>query len=804
MIFDSPQSFSQSYTDRCIEKYGCTPKNCGTRERYAVLAELLAGELRRRLAQSDSRDMRTPQVYYFSMEFLIGNMLTNTLFATGLEDTVRLGLTQLGIDLDTLLPCEDDAALGNGGLGRLAACFLDSMAFLGIHGHGNGILYRSGLLKQEIWNNVQHEVPETWLEEGDYPWAARRSDRSFIIKFGGDVHMDYIDGRMYFRQTHWEGVRAVPYELPMLARDGKSVNVLRLWKAESPKGFDLSSFNRGDFLGGLSAISRAESISQVLYPNDNSFEGRRLRLMQEYFCVSAGLAAIVADYKVAHKGSLKGIDDLVRIHVNDTHPTLCIPELMRIFMDEEKMEWNSAWAMTVKMVSYTNHTVMPEALECWPVSLMKAVLPRVHMIISEINRRWMDFLYRDKSLDMATISRMAIIRDDTVHMADLSVVGSHSVNGVAGLHSEILKNDVLKDFYRVFPQRFNNKTNGISQRLFLMKANPGLASLLDGTVGPGWRQDPNELEKLMPYAGDAGLQEEFFRIKRERKQHLADYVRKTQNITLNPDALFDVQVKRIHAYKRQLLNIMQIMDAYNRILDGETMEPRVYFMAGKAAPGYALAKSIICLANTLSRHIEATPGVRDVIKLVFLPNLNVTLGEMIYPAADISQQISTAGKEASGTGNMKFMMNGAVTLCTLDGANVELLQLVGEENAIRFGLTTKEISELRRNKNYNPSDYYVDHPRIRRIIDQINGNLLPGDTNQFQDISASLLQWGDEFFVLADFDAYVAAQEKALLLYKDQPRMRRMQLVNIAKSGFFSSDRSIREYARDIWGLEGF
>ncbi len=803
MITDAT-SFAQTYLDTYVSHYGHEPAAGDARTRYTVLAQVLADELRRRLAKSPTRDANVKQVYYFSMEFLIGNMLTNTLSNLQVEPIVREGLAKLKIDLDELLPMEDDAALGNGGLGRLAACFLDSMASLGIAGHGNGIYYRRGLFKQGIENCQQAEIPETWQEE-PYPWAVRRSDQAVDVKFGGDIHMDYINGRMYFKQIKWQAVRAVPYEIPVIAwNDPDTVNILRLWKAESIEGFDLPAFNRGDFLGALSHESWAESISAVLYPNDNNFEGRRLRLMQEYFFVAAGLAAILRDYRAAHNGSLSGIEDKICIHINDTHPTLCIPELMRILVDEEGMEWDDAWKIMHSMISYTNHTVLPEALECWPTDLMRSILPRIHMIIEEINRRWMDTLYRKGDLPVDQIAQMAILRDGQVHMATLSVVGSYSVNGVASLHTEILKRDVLHPYYQMFPERFNNKTNGISHRSFLIKANPLLTELLCDVIGPSWMTHPQDLEKLLPYVDDKSVQHEFAKVKHKNKMRLAEYVRKTQGLVINHDAIFDVQVKRIHAYKRQLLNLMHIMHLYNRVLAGDDVQPRVFFLAGKSAPGYAFAKSIIRLTNTLAQFIDNDPVARKVIQVVFLPNLNVSLGEMIYPAADISQQISTAGKEASGTGNMKFMMNGAITLCTLDGANVEILDLVGEENAIRFGLTVEQIQEMRQKGSYHPSDYYRDDANIRQVINQLSGALLPGDTNQFQDIVSSLLQWGDEFFVLGDFDMYRQAQERVQAIYREKPAFRRMQLTNIAKSGYFSSDRAITEYARDIWKLPGF
>lgn len=798
MFFNDARELSTEFQEAHRQRFSL-PVSEGSRYTwYATLANLLADRLRLAQAASDTHHFEHKQVYYFSMEFLIGNLLRNYLSFMQVEDDVATAFQELGIDMEEVLSVEQDAALGNGGLGRLAACFMDSMAALGIAGHGMSIRYRYGLFAQDIADCRQIEVPEKWLTE-EYPWETRRSDEAVLVRFGGSVRLDTSRGRMDFIHEGYEQVRAVPYDVPVMALGNEgTVNTLRLWNAEALDEFDLDAFNRGDFLQALKPQSQFNAISYVLYPNDNNAEGRKLRLMQEYFFVCAGLHSIVSTYKKVH-GSIQDIQEHVAIHINDTHPALCVPEMMRILLDEEGLGWDEAWDITVGLMSYTNHTVLPEALETWPLPLMRELLPRVCMIIEEINRRFMESLFARNDLTGTNAVNIAIIRNDTVHMAALAVVGSHSINGVAALHTQILKDSVMQPYFFLYPERFNNKTNGISHRTFLCKANRPLAALITDGIGDAWVRRPEELEKLTRFEEDASFLERLGEVKRLNRVRLSSYILQSEGILVDPDAIFDVQVKRLHAYKRQLLNVMHILYLYNRIKEGQHIHPRVFIFAGKAAPGYTFAKSVIHLINRLSQRIQNDPMVREQLQVVFMHNLNVSSGEMIYPAADISQQISTAGKEASGTGNMKFMMNGAVTLGTLDGANVEIHDLVGSDNIVTFGYTVEDIERMRREHSYNPWSFYREDAEIRQLIHQLNSTFLPGGTEPFEDIVRSLLQDGDEYFVLGDFHPYCAAQQRVQDLYEDTLRFRQMQLHNIAKSGFFSSDRTIVQYARDIW-----
>lgn len=731
------------------------------------------------------------QVYYFSMEFLIGKLLSFYLVNMEILDLVREGLSDLNIKLEDLLDQESDAGLGNGGLGRLAACFLDSMSFLGIKGHGNGIRYKYGLFEQKVINGFQAEVADNWLKNG-YPWELRKPDKAIIVKFKGQIRVESILGKLAFIHENYEPILAVPYDIPVFSyRNPFYINNLRLWSAEPLSAeLDLDLFNRGEFNQALSYKSEVEAISYILYPEDSNQAGRELRLKQEYFFVAAGLGSIVRSYKKSN-GSLQELPQWVAIHINETHAALCIPELMRILMDEEGLSWEDAWTITVNATSYTNHTIMPEALEKWPVEMLKYLLPRIYMLIEEIDRR-----FREEH-------PFGIIQDGEVHMAPMAIMGSHSVNGVAALHTHILKEQVFRDFHELYPGKLNNKTNGVSHRRFLYASNPDLSELITEAIGPYWKKNAEELQQLKAFQNDASFLEQLAQIKYRNKCRLAQKVKMKQGIDLDPQSLFDVQVKRIHAYKRQLLNVFKIMYLYNQLKANSDYltQPQTFIFAGKAAPGYHYAKTMIKLINTLAFKINQDPEVKKKLRLVFLENLNVTLAESIYPAADISEQISTASKEASGTGNMKFMMNGALTLGTLDGANVEIREAVGDEHCFIFGLTSEEVFHYSQQGGYKAWDEYLRNPDLKRIVDQLVCGHFQEVGKEFTNIHDSLLLYNDEFFVLKDFGPYIKTYDSLINLYPQKERWYRSTLLNIAESGRFSSDRTIREYAEQIWKI---
>lgn len=739
------------------------------------------------------------QVYYFSMEFLIGRLLGSNLLNLGIKDTCKEALAELGIDLDDLLEVEHDAGLGNGGLGRLAACFLDSMASVGIPGHGCGIRYDYGLFEQKIVNGYQVEIPDNWLKNGNV-WEVRREDKAVVVKFGGDVTPVLEDDKLSFKHENFEAVLAVPYDTPIIGYKNDTVNTLRLWSAETiDKDFDLASFSKGEYTKAVEHKYSVQSISQVLYPDDTRVEGKILRLKQQYFFVSAGLQSIIRTYKKMHKPISK-LDEYIQIQINDTHPAVAVAELMRILVDEEMLEWDDAWKITTNVMSYTNHTILAEALEKWPIKIFKNLLPRIFMIINEINERFCKDVYA-KYDDLNIVHDMAIICDGYVKMAYLAIVGSHSVNGVAKLHTEILKERELSKFYNFFPQKFNNKTNGITHRRWLLQSNPGLADLITKSIGQNWIKEPIKLINLLSYSKDKEFQDKIHKIKQANKTQFADYFKKEHGITIDPNSIFDVQVKRLHAYKRQLLNVFNILDLYYRIKDNPNLDivPRTFFFGAKAAPGYYLAKQTIKLINTVADLVDNDPSVNGKIKVVFLENYSVSLAEKIIPAADVSEQISTTTKEASGTGNMKLMMNGAVTIATLDGANVEIHDQVGDDNIVIFGMKKDEVMEYEKKKNYNSTEYYNNDPRLKRILDSLVNGSLGVPNSEFSDIHKYLLANNDEFFVLKDFASYIDAQNKIDELYKNQSKWLEMSIVNIAHSGAFSSDNTIRKYARDIW-----
>jgi starch phosphorylase len=802
-MFATKEGFCEAYLAKFAETHGKSFDESTPWEKYQTLVLLVKEWFAENWVETNNSYAReqVKQVYYFSMEFLIGKLLSYYLLNLDIKDTVEAGLKDLGSSLEELLEVEKDAGLGNGGLGRLAACFLDAMAFLDIPGHGNGIRYKYGLFQQKIVNGYQTEVPDNWLSNG-YPWEIKKPDKAVIVKFKGDVKVSVVDGRLTFRHENYEPVLAVPYDIPIVSYENyQTINTLRLWSAEPiVVEFDLASFYRGEFSKAVSYKSEVEAISNILYPDDSSQAGRELRLKQEYFFVAAGLGSIVRRYKKKN-GSLKDFHRKIAVHINDTHPALCIPELMRILIDEEGMGWEEAWNITVNTISYTNHTIMPEALEKWPVDIFKYLLPRIYMIVEEIDRRYRLEMQEKFPNDQAIIERTAIIRDGQVWMANLAVIGSHSVNGVSRLHTGILKEHLLKDFQIIYPYKIRNKTNGVSHRRFLQEANPKLAALITEAIGPGWIFRPEELEKLLAYQDDEAFLAKLAQVKRHNKQKLAQIIYNKMGVKVDPDSVFDVQVKRIHAYKRQLLNVFRIMDLYNRLKENPRLpiHPHTFIFSGKAAPGYHYAKTIIKLINTLAHKINNDQDVADKIKVVFLENFNVSLAEKIYPAAEISQQISTASREASGTGNMKFMLNGAVTLGTLDGANVEIKEAVGDENIFIFGLKAEQVMNFYQKGGYNSWEEYHTYPRLRKVVDQLINGFFSEAEGEFRVIYDSLLRDNDEFFVLKDFCPYVEAWQRLNFLYSNQRAWQKTSLINIAKAGLFAADRTVKEYAEDIW-----
>jgi len=806
-MFTNKDEFKKVFIDRLQTIVGKSLKDSSISDKYIVFSILIRGIINKRWYQSNNEYSlaKEKQVYYFSMEFLLGRLLGSNLFNLGLTEICSEGLKELGIDLAELEAVEHDAGLGNGGLGRLAACFLDSMASLQLPGHGCGIRYRHGMFEQKIVDGYQVELPDNWLRDG-YAWEMRKADRAVTVKFGGYVRLEEQNGRLTAIHEGYEPVLAVPYDVPIVGAHCNTVNALRLWSAETCY-FDLSSFSKGDYLKAVEHKYTLEATSQILYPDDNYPEGKTLRLKQQYFFVSAGLQSIVRRYKRLHgetAADLVKLHKKVAIHINDTHPALAIPELMRLLIDEEGLGWEEAWATTNKTISYTNHTILPEALEKWPIELVKTLLPRMYMIIKEINERFCAALWEKYPGDWERIRGMAIIGDGYVRMANLAVVGSHSVNGVAKVHSEILKTVVMADFHQFYPQRFNNKTNGVTHRRWLAKANPKLAELITGAIGRGWLAHPDELAKLHRYAQHPQFQASIKAVKRANKERLAEYIKDKMGIIIDVDSIFDVQVKRIHAYKRQTLNALHILDLYNRLKANPSLDivPRTFIFGGKSATGYYLAKRIIKFINTLADVINNDQEINGKIKVVFLENYSVSLAELIMPAADVSEQISTASQEASGTGNMKFMMNGAVTIGTLDGANIEIRDEVGDDNILIFGLTADEVLGYYKNGGYNAMEEYHRNQRLRTVVDQLMNGFFPVSADEFDSIHHSLMRTNDQYFVLKDFADYAAAQEKIDSLYRDQSHWLEMSINNIAFSGRFASDRTVNEYAIGIWGVK--
>lgn len=745
-------------------------------------------------------------VYYLSMEFLMGRFFGNSVMNLLMYDTVKEALEELGLDYNTLENTEQDPGLGNGGLGRLAACFLDSLSTMEYPAYGCGIRYHYGIFEQQIDNGYQVERPDNWLANGDF-WSIKRSEYEVEVKFGGDVRTELKEnGELKFIQENYSSVIAVPYDYPVIGYGNNTVNTLRLWEARPKNFFDLQSFNAGNYAKALEEQNIANTITEVLYPADEHIQGKELRLRQQYFFISATVQRVIDRFKKDHS-DFKLLPEKVAFQLNDTHPSIAVAELMRVLVDENDVPWDEAWEITTKVCAYTNHTIMSEALEKWPIELFSRLLPRIYMIIEEINRRFCIELVQKYGNNPSKIHDMSIIADGQIKMAYLAIVGSHSVNGVARLHTEILKNQELKNFYEFYPKKFNNKTNGITQRRWLLHANRPLAELISSTIGDKWITDLDELNKLLPYADDSDFRGKFMAIKRENKKALAQYIKETNGIDVDPESIYDIQVKRLHEYKRQLLNVFHIIDLYFRIKANPSMEitPRTFIFGAKAAAGYKRAKDIIKLINSVADVVNNDPDVAGRIKVVFMANYCVSLAEKLIPAADVSEQISTAGKEASGTGNMKFMLNGAVTIGTMDGANVEIYEEVGADNIIIFGLSSEETARMSSEHSYNPWDVYHSDERVRRIMESlVDGTFSPSNPDIFRDIYYSLLgnDRSDEYFVLKDFASYVEAQERLEKMYKDKEAWAKMAVINTAKSGKFSSDRTIKEYAEEIWNLK--
>ncbi len=746
------------------------------------------------------------RVYYLSMEYLMGRSLGNNLYNLGIFDLCKEALDGMGIDLEEVMDSEPDAALGNGGLGRLAACFLDSLATQGMPGYGYGINYEFGLFKQEIDNGYQRERPDQWLSEGS-PWLIERPDEACIVPIYGSVENDTdLKGNYNPMWMDWKVLIGVPHDMPVVGYGGKTVNFLRLYSARSSNEFDMQIFNRGDYLKAVEQKMLSETVSKVLYPSDSIDNGKELRLIQEYFLVACALRDIVRRH-MKKNDSFDNFHSKVAIQLNDTHPALAVAELMRILVDENGLPWNRAWEATTATLGYTNHTLMPEALEKWPVPLMEYVLPRHLQIIYDINYHFLKKVESTWPGDVDRMRRMSIIEEGSpkqVRMAYLSIVGSHSVNGVAALHSELIKTSMVPDFYELWREKFNNKTNGITQRRWLLKANSSLAELITKTIGKGWITDLSKLNELERYCEDESFQQSFLEIKLRNKVKLAKVIYDKTGVEVNPNSLFDIQAKRIHEYKRQLLNVMQIINQYFSIIeDGkELVVPQTCIFAGKAAPGYWAAKQIIKLINNVGQVVNNDPRVRDQLKVVFIPDYRVSLAEKIIPGADLSEQISTAGKEASGTGNMKFALSGALTIGTLDGANIEIKEEVGEENVFIFGLRSEEITKMWNDGSYRPRDYYHRSLSIRRVMDSfISDTFCPDEPGLFRWIYEAIVNNGDEYFHLADLESYIETHEKAVLEFRKRPIWTEKAILNVARIGKFSSDRTISEYAKDVWNI---
>jgi len=800
----SKEAFTRDFLDNLFCVQGKIPALATRHDYYMALAYTIRDRLLHRWMSTAETYTRhgSRTVVYLSAEFLMGPHLGNNLLNLGITEEVRQAVRELGLDLDDLISCEDEPGLGNGGLGRLAACFLDSLASLEIPSLGYGIRYEFGIFQQEIADGWQVEKTDKWLRFGN-AWEIPRAEWAVEVKLGGrtEKYTDH-EGKLRIRWVPARVVLGVPYDTPIQGYRVNTANTLRLWRAEAPESFDFSTFNRGDYYGAVNSKVTSENISKVLYPNDEAIQGKELRLEQQYFFVCCSLQDMFRILKV-QQIPITRFHEKFAIQMNDTHPAIAVAELMRLLVDEHDMEWNQAWEITQQTLAYTNHTLLPEALERWPISVFAKVLPRHLEIIYEINARFLDAMRIRYFGDEARIARLSLIDESGgryVRMAHLACVGSHAINGVADLHTQLLKQDVLKDFAELWPEKFSNKTNGVTPRRWLALTNPRLAELICDAIGDGWVKDLARLIDLEKFADDPAFQADWRAIKRANKLELAGIAHGRTGVAVDPDSLFDVQVKRIHEYKRQHLNILHVIALYHRLKSdpGFDIHPRTFIFGGKAAPGYHIAKLIIKLINAVGDVVNRDPQIRDRLKVVFLPNFNVTNGQRVYPAADLSEQISTAGKEASGTGNMKFCMNGALTIGTMDGANIEICSDVGIENAFMFGLSAAEV-ELLRHRGYRPYDYYESNPALRGVIDFIrDGFFSRGDVNMFRPLVDSLLNW-DTYMLFADFQSYLETQELVNTVYQDPTQWSRMSILNVARSGKFSSDRTICEYAQDIW-----
>ena len=801
-------SLRRAFADHLQFSQGKDEHSATAHDRYQAVAGTVRDRLMRRWVQTQQAYYKSDakRVYYLSLEFLMGRALESNLLNLGLLDAMKDALGGLGIDLSELVSQEPDAGLGNGGLGRLAACFLDSMASLALPAYGYGIRYEFGIFDQDVRDGWQVERPEEWLRYGN-PWEIARPEYVVPVSLYGRTE-SHADERGVVR-SRWVDCRRVlgmPYDVPIAGFRNGTVNTLRLWRARASQEFDLGDFNAGDYLAAVEEKNISENISKVLYPNDLTVMGKELRLQQQYFFVACSIHDIVQRYLKTHD-SLDGFSDKVAMQLNDTHPAIAVAELMRVFVDDHGLAWEPAWETCRATLGYTNHTLLPEALERWSVDLFGRVLPRHLEIVYEVNQRFLDGVRARGDVDPGAVSRMSLIEEGPVRhvrMANLAVVGSHSVNGVAALHTELLKSDLFHDFHRLWPERFNNKTNGVTPRRWLLQANPDLAKLLTECLGPGWESDLDELRRLEPLAEDSGFRRRFREVKRANKARLAEIVKQQNGLTVDVDSIFDVQVKRIHEYKRQHLNVLQIVAQYLRMKadPGYDPLPRTYVFGGKAAPGYVAAKWMIKLVHAVADVVNHDLDVRGRLAVVFLRNYRVSLGERIFPAADVSEQISTAGKEASGTGNMKFAMNGALTIGTLDGANVEIREEVGAENFFLFGLTVDQVKELRR-RGYNPWEYYRADRELKAVLDAIaGGTFSPGKPRLFEPVVNAFLNGGDPYLCLADFRSYLDCQAELELAYRDQERWTKMAILNVARTAKFSSDRTIREYAEEIWDVK--
>ena len=796
-MFTNKEAFKKAFTTMMADRFGRAVEQSHIDERYDTLGYLITQQAntnwkktKEKLTNNDER-----QLVYFSMEFLIGKMLISNLNNLGVYEVVEAGLKDLNINLQDLINHEPDAGLGNGGLGRLAACFMDSLASTNYLGHGNTIRYEYGFFKQIIENNKQVEVPDQWLTYGN-AWEIKKPQHAVDVHFYGHVETSFEKGKAIYRLVDSEVVKAVPYDMPMIGYRNEVVNTLRLWSAEPS---DKVLPKKKDFYTYLNEVRQ---LCHGLYPDDSTEAGKMLRLKQQYFFVTAGIKTSVKNH-LRRNASLDNFHTKFVFQLNDTHPVLGIPELMRILIDEYNYGWDDAWNIVTHTFAYTNHTVMAEALEKWPTNYIQTLLPRIYTIIEEINRRF-TILVRSKTKDENVIRASLVIKDGLIHMTNLAIAGSYSVNGVAALHTEILKADVLKDMYSLFPEKFNNKTNGISHRRFFMYSNPQLAALVSKHIGEEWKVKPNQLEKLLKVVNDDKMQQDFFKVKQTRKSILAEYILNTSGVKLDINSIFDIQVKRLHAYKRQMLNIFHVIYLYQKLSTDKNFKiyPRSFIFGAKAAPSYVFAKNVIELINVIANKVNNDPYVSKFMKIIFIENYDVSKAEIIMPAADVSEQISTAGKEASGTGNMKFMMNGALTLGTLDGANVEISQLVGKDNVLIFGKTTEQIDKLRASGEYSIQDIYRNDKTIANILESLINGTFSNEKEQFMNIYNEIMFKNDEYFIFADFYDYVRAQEQIEKLYTNKEKWTKICLTNIAKSGFFSSDRTIEEYVKDIWKLK--